>query len=257
MVLLTASPSLANTVDINSLLTNASFENGLTGWIVNPSGNPATATSYTPLSTQYPAPNGLASGFIPDGTHVASTPTDLLNNGSSVALQQILTGNTWQSSVTTTYTLNLYVGLPATCPTGSSTACSAPDLVQVQLGVAPGGNLVGANLHIHGTYTVDGGASTAFSTITVNLPKPIAGDWEYIQMSFVVDEVAAGPMAVGFNGTAGQSANNKEINWDIVSAPSGNTRSVPGPVVGAGLPGLLAGFGAMLAWYRKRRAVVA
>jgi hypothetical protein len=31
--------------------------------------------------------------------------------------------------------------------------------------------------------------------------------------------------------------------------------AVPGPVVGAGLPGLLAGFGAMLAWYRKRRAV--
>jgi hypothetical protein len=30
--------------------------------------------------------------------------------------------------------------------------------------------------------------------------------------------------------------------------------SVPGPIVGAGLPGLLAGFGAMLAWYRKRRA---
>lgn len=28
--------------------------------------------------------------------------------------------------------------------------------------------------------------------------------------------------------------------------------SVPGPAVGAGLPGLLAGFGAMLAWYRRR-----
>jgi len=32
---------------------------------------------------------------------------------------------------------------------------------------------------------------------------------------------------------------------------------VPGPIVGAGLPGLLAGFGAMLAWYRKRRSVAA
>ena len=32
---------------------------------------------------------------------------------------------------------------------------------------------------------------------------------------------------------------------------------VPGPIVGAGLPGLLAGFGVMLAWYRKRRAVAA
>lgn len=31
----------------------------------------------------------------------------------------------------------------------------------------------------------------------------------------------------------------------------------PGPIAGAGLPGLLAGFVAMLAWYRKRRAGVA
>ncbi len=30
---------------------------------------------------------------------------------------------------------------------------------------------------------------------------------------------------------------------------------VPGPVVGAGLLGLVTGFAAMLAWYRKRRAV--
>jgi hypothetical protein len=29
--------------------------------------------------------------------------------------------------------------------------------------------------------------------------------------------------------------------------------AVPGPIVGAGLPGVLAGFGVMLAWYRKRR----
>jgi hypothetical protein len=32
--------------------------------------------------------------------------------------------------------------------------------------------------------------------------------------------------------------------------------AVPGPVVGAGLPGLLAGVGAMLAWYRKKRVTV-
>jgi hypothetical protein len=32
---------------------------------------------------------------------------------------------------------------------------------------------------------------------------------------------------------------------------------VPGPIAGAGLPGVLAGFGAMLAWYRKRRAIAA
>jgi hypothetical protein len=41
--------------------------------------------------------------------------------------------------------------------------------------------------------------------------------------------------------------------WDVTVGPVG----VPGPVAGAGLPGLLAGFGAILAWYRKRRAVAA
>jgi hypothetical protein len=35
----------------------------------------------------------------------------------------------------------------------------------------------------------------------------------------------------------------------IHDAPVG----VPGPMAGAGLPGLLAGFGAMFAWYRRRR----
>jgi hypothetical protein len=38
---------------------------------------------------------------------------------------------------------------------------------------------------------------------------------------------------------------------------SNDSFSVPGPIAGAGLPGLLAGFGAILAWYRKRRAVAA
>jgi len=32
--------------------------------------------------------------------------------------------------------------------------------------------------------------------------------------------------------------------------------AVPAPVAGAGLPGLLTGIGAMLAWFRKRRAAV-
>jgi hypothetical protein len=65
-----------------------------------------------------------------------------------------------------------------------------------------------------------------------------------------------------------QLLSNNEIRVDVTGdAPLLNDQlvlnlsfasvGVPGPMVGAGLPGLLAGFGAMLAWYRKRRAVAA
>jgi len=36
-------------------------------------------------------------------------------------------------------------------------------------------------------------------------------------------------------------------SWDV------NMRIVPGPIVGAGLPGLVAGFGVLLLWWRQRR----
>jgi hypothetical protein len=44
------------------------------------------------------------------------------------------------------------------------------------------------------------------------------------------------------------------LNGNVISAPT-EVAAVPGPIAGAGLPGLMAGLGAMLAWYRKRRAV--
>lgn len=43
---------------------------------------------------------------------------------------------------------------------------------------------------------------------------------------------------------------------DLLSVSIDRPQAVPGPMVGAGLPGLLAGFGALLAWYRRRRVVV-
>lgn len=66
-----------------------------------------------------------------------------------------------------------------------------------------------------------------------------------------------------------QLLSNNEIQVDVTGdLPAFNDQLIldlsfgppvgaPGPIVGAGLPGLLAGFGAMIAWYRKRRAIAA
>lgn len=51
-----------------------------------------------------------------------------------------------------------------------------------------------------------------------------------------------------------QGAFNAGIYLDDVSVQA--VSAVPGPIVGAGLPGLLAGVGALLAWRRKRSTVV-
>jgi hypothetical protein len=62
-----------------------------------------------------------------------------------------------------------------------------------------------------------------------------------------------------FGNTATFSFNTLPSGVSFTSA-SGDFLSptpVPGPIVGAGLPGLLAGFGAMLAWYGRRRAIAA
>lgn len=49
--------------------------------------------------------------------------------------------------------------------------------------------------------------------------------------------------------------NDTSKTGDLLSQDITVDRAVPGPVVGAGLPGLVAAFGGLLAWKRRRRTV--
>jgi hypothetical protein len=108
---------------------------------------------------------------------------------------------------------------------------------------------------------VNATATTALFTVGVNVPVPIninlrvdgganfggTGSADFLNsLDF--------PLTNIFNLPDGFTVNDPDmfiVNNNFVAPTVG----VPGPVVGAGLPGLLAGFGATLAWYRRRRAV--
>jgi hypothetical protein len=83
------------------------------------------------------------------------------------------------------------------------------------------------------------------TTIYIGLLSSVA---DIVQISF---ELTDAPILSDINGNPVPTTNDFAIGTlELVDPPPS---SVPGPIVGAGLPGLVAGFGGFIGWWRRRR----
>ena len=230
-VALMPSPSLAD--EINLDLTNPSFESPTgsgcpTGWTC---GNSPGVSVYVVTSSQYTAgSDGLLSGIVPNGTQAVYIPDDPSGSGSGT-LQQT-TSAVWQSN--TTYTFTFYIGVPN----------NAPGVSGVPIVSAPTG---ADRLYLLRNGTAGG--------IAFDLSAPSVGTWQQITETITPTELSQNSYIGGTIGVeffASDNGNNQEVNFDI--SPQSQTSGVPGPVAGAGLPGLVFAFGGMLTWWRRRQA---
>ncbi len=199
--LLAPSAVSASTIEINTLLTDPSFEslaNGCpTAWTCN--GSPGFGT-YTPTSSQYtPGADGLPGLQTgPDGNFVSS--------GSGSIYQT--TAATWAAD--TTYTFTFFLGTPNTLPDGT-TPVIGPPTGAIRL------------------YFLKGNVQAGMPAY--DLEAPLVGQWTTLQY-VVTPEQIWDAVAVGSN--IGVmffvSPDNyfQAVNIDIdVDPPTGNSEPIP------------------------------
>jgi hypothetical protein len=232
--------SFATTVNLNSVVQNGSFEGGTTGGVPNSwsaccSGSPGVGV-YAPTSTNYTAgSDGLASGIVPDGTHVMYVPTSS-GNGSGYVVQDLGMG----FATNTTYTANVYVAMPLVTAPNNDTGTNHIDntTITAELLVDNGGSL-----SLPGTITVN---TSYVNAAPSALGISSLGVWELITLSVTTGgSPITGDIGLELGGSTTSIDQPHEVDFDMIAATP-----LPGAVwlFGTALFGGL-GFGSL----RKKR----
>jgi hypothetical protein len=198
------------TIDLNQVLMNPSFESGNQGsgcpvsW--NCGGSPAPGfSSYIVTSAQYTAgSDGLLSGIVPNGAWAATSPTPVEGSGD---LNQEVTSLTYVAG--DTYTLALWVGTPKTLPNLGESGANTTPVGPVATGI----------LYFDGT----GGVQlTTGPTSDLPITIPAVGQWQLENFTFTADATDAG-QPIGITIFVNSGGNNLIANFDMVQTPEPGT----------------------------------
>jgi len=168
-------PSYAATIEIDTLLTNPSFESPTTqnscptGWTCSQPTNAGFGV-YAPTSTQYTAgADGLPDSLlVPNGNQAVYSP-----DGTDAGAGTLEQDTTSTYAADTTYTFTFWVGLPNTFPPGTNCPGEgAPPCVTVGLPQTVRVYLLESSTGAAGTYTSDGLGSLGDGDGSKNISSP-------------------------------------------------------------------------------------